>query len=468
MLEEHGPNTNKPNTGIENAMSKVDQSLARFLESQVSLWDSYVDPREPYLGEDGEIWNGVGAEAFNRLDELPFRNGVELFQIQSLARCLWRDNEFAINGHKNRINYIVGKSHTYTIIGNGPDVAHSTIQRVQEVLNRILKVNRWKNRQKEIKLRDDRDGETFIRKFRCDDGIMRFRFVEPRSIDSPANAADHQSFGIETEPHDVESVAAYFVDGQPIDAGEIQHRKYNVDSSIKRGLPLFYPVRKNLVRAAKLLRNMSMATEIQTAIALIRKHRQATQDAVRAYTSANAEFQRTKPNGRVENVLRYGPGSIVDVPRGLEYEIPPQLDPSKTVMALQAELRAIASRLIMPEFMLTSDASNSNFASTMVAEGPAVKNFESEQDTQIEYDLELLNEALDFAADSGLITSADRTAITIDAQPPTVQVRDRLQEAQIRQIDLGLGILSLQTATAESGRDYQQEQTNINNNRHDE
>ena len=41
---------------------------------------------------------------------------------------------------------------------------------------------------------------------------------------------------------------------------------------------------------------------------------------------------------------------------------------------LQAELRAIASRLVMPEFMLTSDASNANYASTMVAEGPAVQD----------------------------------------------------------------------------------------------
>ena len=33
----------------------------------------------------------------------------------------------------------------------------------------------------------------------------------------------------------------------------------------------------------------------------------------------------------------------------------------------------------LPEFMLTSDASNSNYASTMIAEGPAVKLFQSEQ-----------------------------------------------------------------------------------------
>jgi hypothetical protein len=131
------------------------------------------------------------------------------------------------------------------------------------------------------------------------------------------------------------------------------------------------------------------------------------------------------------------------------------------VAALQAELRSIASLLVMPEFMLTSDASNANFASTMVAEGPAAKNFESEQKTQIEYDLELLNDALEHAANSGLITQDDLEQVKIDVEPPAVSTRDGLKDAQIRQIDMGLGILSPQTATAQIGQDYDQEQTNL-------
>ena len=64
----------------------------------------------------------------------------------------------------------------------------------------------------------------------------------------------------------------YWIDGQLVDAAEIQHRKANVDANVKRGLPLFFPVRKNLRRAEKLLRNMSVVAEIQSAIAVIRKH----------------------------------------------------------------------------------------------------------------------------------------------------------------------------------------------------
>lgn len=444
---------------MESATAKVNQFLANYLESQASLWDSYVDPREAYLGNDGEIWEGI-SKSFSPLEELPFRTTVELFQIQSVARIIWRDNEFAKNAHRNRINYIIGKSHTYVVVGKDESASQESIHRVQDVIDDILKQNAWHKRQREIKLRDDRDGETFIRKFPSDDGIMRFRFIEPRQVYPPSVAQEHQSYGVETLPDDCETPVAYWIDGKPVPASQVQHRKWNVDSSIKRGYPLLYPVRRNLIRASKLLRNMSIATEIQTAIALIRKHQQATKEAVRSFIAAKSDQVRGA-DGRTENVLKYGPGSIIDVPNGQEYTVPPQIDPSKTVAALQAELRSIASMLVMPEFMLTSDASNANFASTMVAEGPAAKNFESEQKTQIEYDLELLNDALEHAANSGLITQDDLEQIKIDVEAPAVSTRDGLKDAQIRQIDMGLGILSPQTATAQIGQDYDQEQTNL-------
>ena len=42
---------------------------------------------------------------------------------------------------------------------------------------------------------------------------------------------------------------------------------------------------------------------------------------------------------------------------GTEYEFPAAaLDAGRYVAVLQAELRAIAARLVMPEFMFTSDA----------------------------------------------------------------------------------------------------------------
>ena len=157
-----------------------------------------------------------------------------------------------------------------------------------------------------------------------------------------------------------------------IAAADIQHRKANVDVNVKRGLPLFFPVRKNLRRAEKLLRNMSVVAEIQSAIALIRKHQGSTTAGVQQFAAGQADVTVAQPGGRTTSFRRFGPGTILDAPSGIDYDFPASaLDAASYVTILQAELRAIASRLVMPEFMLTSDASNANYASTMVAEGPA-------------------------------------------------------------------------------------------------
>ena len=68
---------------------------------------------------------------------------------------------------------------------------------------------------------------------------------------------------------------------------------------------------------------------------------------------------------------------------------------------IQAELRAIGSALAMPEYMISGDSSNANYASTMVAEGPAVKTFEEMQADLIDADLVVIRLALKVAAAAG-------------------------------------------------------------------
>lgn len=443
---------------LEQLQAQMAVGYARLTESLSALIDNYVDPREAYLGPNGEMWHPVGSSAGpGNLHAEPYLTAVELDQIRNVCRWISYSNEFAINGHENRISYIVGWGHTYVVRGRSKEVPDAIVARVQDWLDRWLRINRWHSRQQESVLRTDRDGETFRRLFRGEDGVLRVRFVEPWRVREPNGAKANQSFGVETDPEDVETVWAYWIDGSQVDAGEIQHIKANVDSGHKRGLPLFWPVRKNLNRASKLLRNMSTATEIQTAIAMIRKHQQATKEAVRSFVQSRANNKSGD-----KSVLNYPSGTILDAPEGTEYEFPKVgLDPEKTVKALQAELRAVASRLVMPEFMLTSDASNANYSSTMVAEGPAVKKFEREQHTLIEYDLEIVNAALQYAAACGQLAQEDVDAIDVHADPPSVRTRDELQEAQVAQIRMAMGILSPQTASSEAGLQYHDEQIGI-------
>ena len=112
-------------------------------------------------------------------------------------------------------------------------------------------------------------------------------------------------FGILTDRDDAETALGYWIDGRFVESGEIQHRKSNVDATAKRGLPLFHPVRKNLRRAEKLLRNMSVVSEIQSAIAIIRKHRAATASGLEQFrrpAGRRHDDERRRTNATLQSI----------------------------------------------------------------------------------------------------------------------------------------------------------------------
>ncbi len=437
---------------------------SRLLEACDQWLDQLVDPRDALDDDDGQRWSQLGAvDAFNT-GRSSLHSEQDLNEIRRQCRALALTNEYAINGHENRISYLVGSGHSYRVqsLPNRPS-NDDLVGEVQRVVDQFLRDNHWHRRQQELVLRVDRDGEAFIRLFMAPDGSTQVRFVEPTQVVSPSqHGGDPQcSYGIHIDPLDVENVLGYYVDGVYVEAAEIQHRKANVDGNVKRGLPLFYAVRKNLRRAEKLLRNMSVVAEIQSAIALIRRDR-GSRGSVQQFVSQQADATRVSPAGRPSSVHRYGPGTILDAHADVEYDFPvAAIDAGRYVTVLQAELRAIAARLVMPEFMLSSDASNANYASTMVAEGPAVRMFERLQQQLIEWDEAILRRVVEHAMVQGRLPAdtLDRVHITIVA--PSLQVRDRLQEAQSLRIAFEAGILSPQTWTQMLGLDYANEQAGI-------
>ncbi len=438
--------------------------LEQLIEAFDELWDGLVDPSDALYDVDGQRWTRLaGARAAGApASALPV-DEQQLAEVRSECRSLATTNEFAINGHENRISYIVGSGHTYRVVAMKDRTAsEETLRDAQAVLDGFAHANRWHQRQQEIVRRKDRDGECFLRLFCAADGSTQVRFVEPDQVVTPAARASDPSaaFGIQTDPDDVETVLGYWIDGRLVDASEIQHRRANVDANVKRGLPLFFPVRKNLRRAEKLLRNMSVVAEIQSAIAVIRKHVAATGAGLEQFVQQQADVSvRSARTGSTSHFRRYGPGTILDTTAGTEYEFPAAgIDAGRYVTVLQAELRAIASRLVMPEFMLTSDASNANYSSTMVAEGPAVRMFERMQHDMLEDDLAVLRRVLVGAVRSGRLPS--RTLHTVDIQgiAPTLAVRDRLRDAQADQILVRNQAMSVETLAMRHGLDADREQ----------
>ncbi len=248
------------------------------------------------------------------------------------------------------------------------------------------------------------------------------------------------------------------MDWQRIDAQEIQHRKLNVDRRAPRGVPTLFSVRANLRRVWKLLRNMTTVASIQAAVAIVRQHGAAPAGSVQQYVSRMSQVPQNPGEHNVNTYERFPPGAILDVAPGVEVRFPAEgINVGNYVAAIQAELRAIAARLVMPEYMLSGDASNANYSSTLVAEGPAVKMFERLQSQMIWWDSKVLMRALEVAERAGRLPDGVSKQIVIDAEAPTVMARDRLKEAQADQILYTLGIVSPQTLAARHGFDFNHE-----------
>ncbi|MGE3407721.1 MAG: phage portal protein [Pirellulales bacterium] len=443
-----------PHDNFHNTLQRLSQYLAEAIDD------------EPLRDEDGLHWRPLGGGYGGVRGACgTFLNETELAMLREECRRLAATNEYAINGHENRISFIVGAGHTYRATVRKGAAADELAARVQDLLDDFIERNNWHARQQEIVRRRDRDGEAFLRFFADASGDTRVRFVEPDQVAAPSTRLGEPAsgFGIVTDTDDVETILAYYIDGRAVDASEIQHRKAHVDANVKRGLPLYYPVRKNLRRAEKLLRNMSAVAEIQSAIALIRRHQRGTRGALEAFAASSADSTQQQPGGgRATNFRRYEPGTILDVSGNVEYDFPAAgLDAGRYVAVLQAELRAIASRLVMPEFMLSSDASNANYASTMVAEGPAMRMFERLQAEQVADDLAVMRRVVRNAIAAGRLPVDTLRQIAIEASPPSLAQRDALAEVQAFRIEHELGILSPQTWSQLRGLDYDQEQQNL-------
>jgi capsid protein len=438
----------------------------RYLESTLDLYDRLVDFDAELFDPSGrQIWSKIPIEGFGSASiAIAYTTESEFGEVRNEARWLALQNEFAINGHENRISYIVGEGHEYTIEAKpGQEPADELVIQVREWFAEWRKENRWHKRQQEIVRRRDRDGEAFLRYFPDgQDGMLRVRFVEPEKVKDPEPkpANSRIRFGIEFDADDAETPVAYYIDKEPVDAAEIQHRKANVDLASPRGLPLFYPVRKNLRRAEKQLESLSILGDIRARLAWIVKHKH-NQTAVQTMLDGKTDVKVTTAKGGESNYQRYRPGTMAHVPEDTKYEWPPTPDLQGYVVALQAELRAVASRLVMPEFMLTSDASNANYSSTMVAEGPAVKMFEREQADMIADDEEVIGRAVEHAVTSGRLPGEALDQVQITATGPSVRTRDRLKDAQADQILINNKAMSLPTLAARHQLDYEHEKEEI-------
>ena len=448
---------------------------------------SYIDMMDRFRDGGGQSYPISNPQDRKYGSNYPFwYSEQQLSLIRAQARLVTTTNPNALGLLNGLCSYVIGSGFSYRAIPKGTvDIDESTVRRCQEVLERFISENEWEIMEQEIFSRSRSDGEAFIRLFPQSSGRLVIRTIEPEQVYMPpGESMDNWSYGINTDPDDSFNVLNYYVDylapkgestehdktrfaspsGEIVGADRVIHIKCNVPKSIKRGLSDFsYETLDMFTLAGKLRKNLGEAASVQSAIAAIRQHDTATSAQVETFVDNNIDFSATSsPNNRQTDYQRIEPGSFLDIPKGMNYVQPPGAEFAKDHLDIfQALLRSAGNRHNAPEWLSSANTAGANYASSLTAESPFLRNCIRMQTFYKRYFTRIAREAVRTAAEYGELPINILDVIDIIVTPPAVEARDKIADSQANQTYVTMGIKSAQTVTQELGLDFDQEQRNI-------
>jgi len=296
------------------------------------------------------------------------------------ARQLVTHNPHARNILRLLEAYVTGPGLVLDHRSRDNESSEAEARRANRLWAEFLEGNERHYSHREHARRTWRDGECFIRKFSSPSWPPQLRFIDPEAIGSTPEHPDSE--GILHAEDDVETPVAFLrIDPnsgrleEEIDGADVYHTRAGVDSNQKRGVSVFLPVLTVLDRFEKWVDTELLARKLQSSIVLWRKVQGSPQQA-----AAFADAQGGGTGGDSVRREPVRPGTILTTNEGTDIRfLQPDTNFTDAVPLGRMLLLCTAAGAGLPEFMLTSDASNANFASTMVAEGPAVKLFQNEQ-----------------------------------------------------------------------------------------
>lgn len=423
-----------------------------------------------------------------------FRTEHDLARIRGVGRFFGDSSAFGIGALGRLGNYTFGTGFTFKAQAEtGVKVADELLAAVQRVVDAFTSRNTFNGGlDRELDRRARRDGEALLCLDLVDGWQCEARFAEPAQLTEPANpraleeyAAERcgyycddfapcWSFGVISRDgrHD-KAYGYHFVwnsTGSEWDCypeARVCHIRRNVDSNVKRGVSDFQAIPEFIAASEKLLRNTQGGAAIQAAIPFVKEFVESvTKDQVRDIKTTNATSRTVStPLGAREIAQQYfAPGTIPHI-RGSKFVDGPGGDSRVTgfVAALQASFRYLGTRWDMPEGMISGDASNANYASSIVAESPFVKAREADQLVYAGEFRKLLWKAIRIAYDGGFFNSFRlafselQAAIFIKIDPPSVAARDKLKEAQTDAIYVDKGAMAVATMATRAGLDHKAE-----------
>ncbi len=390
-------------------------------------------------------------------------------------------------------NYVIGTGFDYKVQAEVPG-AEEMASKVQAVVDAILEDNDFVgNLDREIFRQSYADGECFPTLYVIDNHVA-IELTQPDYIKQPLNPQELErwqrtNFKLNYWWHGVHTVhsqvlkredtirplgyhAVFDREGDQWDylpVSRVEHFKRNVGLDGRRGIGEFYIVANDLEQEAKVRKNTAVTTAILSAIAMIRQHAEGvTKSSIENMVSANATStyeKRIQDGTRTTISEQVAPGTIKDTPYGMTYTLG-AIGTMKAPVYIQVmqDLRRVIGHALgnMPEYLISSDASNANYASTLVAESPFVKYCEHQQQLYARKYECLLWKAIRIHHEAGKFGGIGlkqlRAAVSIKVDYSSPAGRDQLQQAQTNKILVDMGVMSLNTAASDVGLDYKEEQ----------
>lgn len=404
---------------------------------------------------------------------------ADIHTMQEEASSIYYKNPMAGGLIETLVNFIVGKQMKIIALDENPEV--------QAYWDKFHRQNKFDEKSKELVRRTLRDGENFLRFFepKGDDDVQSVRFVEPAEITDHLNK---HTFGIETDPDDVEKPVKYHrtytKNGaqawEEIEAEEIIHTKIRVDSNVKRGVSFFVGIAGYLTKYMGWLDDRIVLNKIRTIHNLIIKVSGISpQDYASKFSDVTG---KTAVSGTAKKQMPKSGSVLIGTP-GVDYDLKSlEIHAADTKDDGRAIQLMVVSGTNLAEYMVTGDASNANYSSTMIAESPAVKAFEAWQDTFEKVFKQIFRKVISYGIDhSALEENSKKTITTWDREKgEDVTNEEEVPTNRDCQVDFPILIhreikdetealasqrmnrwISDRTATGKLGYDYKEEQDQI-------
>ena len=302
------------------------------------------------------------------------------YHRERLADYLWWLYQVGDPVARNIVN-----TYTFFIVGSGSDVSFTgeNSKRNEKSARRWKTLRRkvkWRKKERQIVKGVALFGEAFALTFprkgpiwKVEAGKRTTKLPRGRQTESPElrilNSRDIES--IVFRPGDPDNVLAY---AQRTVRGELRgndprdtvHFTFDTLPNSVRGHPILLPVLQQLFYYRAWLTNRHWLNMVRTRVPLIMRRKTGGAAAIKA---TKGKYSKLPP-----------PGTVWFLPGMLEAEFP-----NHNVGAADAKddgkqiLRTIAMGVQLPEFLVTADASNANYSSSVVAESPAMRMFEDLQ-----------------------------------------------------------------------------------------